>query len=319
MTTKPVAKYSEVTAVRKQNPTRQAAIGLALLVTFLWSTSWVLIRFGLQEVPALTFAGLRYALAALCLLPFLFTAQNRRAVRSLNRSQWWMLIGLGVIYYAVAQGAQYLGLVYLPMASASLLLNLTSLVVTGFGLLLLAEAPTRLQWLGVILNLAGIVMFFYPPTFASQDWLGIAIILVGMLATSAGTLMGRSVNRSGSIPPIVVTTVSMTIGAILMLSAGLAAQGLPKFSLASWGAILWMAVVNTAFAFTLWNYTQRSLRAMETTIINNTMTVQIAILGWIFSGESLTALEIGGVILVSLGAVLVQLRRLTRVNPQNGT
>ena len=104
-----------------------------------------------------------------------------------------------------------------------------------------------------------------------------------------------------------------------MLSTGLVTQGMPKFSLASWGAILWMAVVNTAFAFTLWNYTQRSLLAMETTIINNTMTVQIAILGWIFSGESLTALEIGGVILVSLGAVLVQLRRLRQVNPQNGT
>ena len=319
MATKPVTQVGEVPAVRKQIPTRQAAIGLALLVTFLWSTSWVLIRFGLQEVPALTFAGLRYSLAAVCLLPFMFTVQNRQAVRGLNHGQWWMLIGLGVIYYAVAQGAQYLGLVYLPMASTSLLLNLTSLVVTGFGLLLLAEAPTRLQWLGVILNLVGIVLFFYPPIFTSQDWLGIAIVMVGMLANSAGTLMGRSLNRSGSIPPIVVTAVSMTIGAVLMLGTGLATQGLPKFSLASWGAILWMAVVNTAFAFTLWNYTQRSLQAMETTIINNTMTVQIAILGWIFSGESLTALEIGGVILVSLGAVLVQLRRLRRVNPQNGT
>lgn len=319
MVTKPITQSGEIPDLRKQIPTRQAAIGLALLVTFLWSTSWVLIRFGLKEVPALTFAGLRYSLAAVCLLPFLFTVHNRQAVRGLNRGQWWMLIGLGVIYYAVAQGAQYLGLVYLPMASASLLLNLTSLVVTGFGLLLLAEAPTRLQWFGVILNLVGIMLFFYPPIFTSQDWLGIAIVMVGMLANSAGTLMGRSLNRSGSIPPIVVTAVSMTIGAVLMLSTGLATQGMPKFSLASWGAILWMAVVNTAFAFTLWNYTQRSLQAMETTIINNTMTVQIAILGWIFSGESLTALEIGGVILVSLGAVLVQLRRLRRVNPRNGT
>ena len=119
--------------------------------------------------------------------------------------------------------------------------------------------------------------------------------------------------------PVTVTAACMTIGAVLMLSTGLATQGMPKFSLASWGAILWMAVVNTAFAFTLWNYTQRSLLAMETTIINNTMTVQIAILGWIFSGESLTALEIGGVILVSLGAVLVQLRRLRQINPQIGT
>ena len=41
----------------------------ALFVTFLWSTSWVLIKFSLEEIPALTFAGLRYALAFLLLLP----------------------------------------------------------------------------------------------------------------------------------------------------------------------------------------------------------------------------------------------------------
>ena len=39
----------------------------ALFVTFLWSTSWVLIKFGLQEIPAIGFAGLRYALAFLLL------------------------------------------------------------------------------------------------------------------------------------------------------------------------------------------------------------------------------------------------------------
>ncbi len=309
---------SEQPLSRKQMPSRPAAIGLALLVTFLWSTSWVLIRFGLKEVPALTFAGLRYTLAALCLLPFLFKPQTWQAVRVLNRSQWWLLIGMGIIYYAVAQGAQYLGLVYLPLATASLLLNLTSLVVAGFGLILLSEAPTRLQWLGVMLNLGGILLFFFPPAFTGQDWLGIGIVMIGMLANSAGTLMGRSLNRSGSIPPIVVTAISMSIGAILMLGTGLATQGMPGISPASWAAILWMAVVNTAFAFALWNYTQRSLQAMETSIINNTMTVQIAILGWIFSGEGLSAMEIAGVILVTVGTVLVQLRRLRRVNPQNG-
>ena len=47
------------------------AIWQALLVTFLWSTSWVLIKFGLGEIPPLLFAGLRYGLAALILLPWL--------------------------------------------------------------------------------------------------------------------------------------------------------------------------------------------------------------------------------------------------------
>src|SRR5574340_1753009 len=139
-----------------RNPSRGAAIGLALLVTFLWSTSWVLIRFGLKEVPALTFAGLRYVIAALCLLPFLFTPRNRQAMRAMNRGQWLQLAAMGVIFYAIAQGAQYLALIHLSMATTSLLLNMTALVVAAAGLILLAERPSRQQWLGVFLSMAGI-------------------------------------------------------------------------------------------------------------------------------------------------------------------
>src|SRR3990170_6473017 len=148
MATKPIAQSSEVPDLRKQIPKRQAAIGLALLVTFLWSTSWVLIRFGLKEVPALTFAGLRYSLAAACLVPFLFTRRSIEAIRNLNRAQWGQLLALGVVFYAVAQGAQYLSLVYLSLATTSLIINLTTVTVAGFGLFLLSEAPTRLQWIG---------------------------------------------------------------------------------------------------------------------------------------------------------------------------
>lgn len=319
MVAQPASPNRDLAKATPRSPGRAAAIGLALLVTFLWSTSWVLIRFGLQEVPALTFAGLRYTIAAVCLLPFLFRKDTFQEVRALDRRQWIQLILMGVMFYAVAQGAQYLGLVYLPLASASVLLNLTSLVVAGTGLILLSEAPSRLQWLGIFLNLAGIILFFYPPLFSGQHWLGIAIIVVAMLANSGGTLLGRKINRSRSIPPIVVTAVSMGIGAVLLLGSGIAIQGLPKISLANWGGILWMAVVNTALAFTLWNYTQRTLQAMESSIINNTMMVQIAILGWIFSGEGLTVLEISGIVLATIGAVLVQLRSTNRANRQIDT
>jgi drug/metabolite transporter (DMT)-like permease len=57
----------------------QQAVLQALLVTFLWSTSWVLIKIGLQDIPALTFAGLRYSLAFVCLLPFAFRKSSRLA------------------------------------------------------------------------------------------------------------------------------------------------------------------------------------------------------------------------------------------------
>src|SRR3712207_6285326 len=91
-----------------------AAVLQALLVTFLWSTSWVLIKFGLDDLPALTFAGLRYTLAFLCLLPFLVHPARRADIRSLSHADWTRLGALGLLFYAVTQGAQFVGLAYLP-------------------------------------------------------------------------------------------------------------------------------------------------------------------------------------------------------------
>ena len=56
------------------------AIMLALFVTFLWSTSFIIIKLGLKEIPPLVFAGLRYSIAFVVLLPFLFTNKNVKKV-----------------------------------------------------------------------------------------------------------------------------------------------------------------------------------------------------------------------------------------------
>ena len=52
----------------------------ALFVTFLWSSSYVFIKVGLADTPALTFAGLRYALAAVVLLPLFVRRGHHREI-----------------------------------------------------------------------------------------------------------------------------------------------------------------------------------------------------------------------------------------------
>ena len=71
--------------------------------------------------------------------------------------------------------------------------------------------------------------------------------------------------------------------------------------------ILWLAVVNTALAFTLWNLSLRHLGAGESAVINNTMLLQIALLGWIFLDEVPTALQWFGLVVVSTGIAISQL------------
>lgn len=293
------------------------AVLQALFVTFLWSTSWVFIKIGLEDIPALTFAGLRYALAFLILLPVLFARQEHRALRRLERRDWLQLILLGLLLYSVTQGTQFLALDLLPAATLSLLLNFTTVVVAVLGIVLLAERPTWQQWAGTAIFLVGTVTYFYRDVaggMAAEEapLIGLVIAGIGVLSNAASAVLGRAVNRHERLTPLFITVVSMGIGAAILLFTGLIVQGLPPLSLRSWLIIGWLALVNTAFAFTLWNKTLRKLSAVESSIINNTMLIQIAVLAWVFLDERLQWMEIAGLVLAALGILLVQLRRTRR-------
>jgi len=100
----------------------------------------------------------------------------------------------------------------------------------------------------------------------------------------------------------------MGIGAIVLLVVGVAIQGLPALSLRSWAIIAWLAVVNTAVTFTLWNYILRTLSATESSILNGTMLIWIPILAVLFLGERLTTKEIIGLVVAGGGTLIVQVR-----------
>ena len=284
------------------------AILQALLVTFLWATSWVLIKFGLrQSLPALTFAGLRYTLAFVCLLPLLLASPlQRQALGRLPLAGWGQLAALGVVYYTLTQGAQFAGLAVLPAATLSLLLNLTPLLVAVLSGWANHEPPASAQWAGIGLTTLGAAVYFLPLQPAAGQGYGLAVGLFAVAVNAASALFGRRVNAHSGLPPLAVTTVSMGAGSLLLLAGGLALQGAGALGPQQWLIIAWMALVNTAFAFTLWNHTLRTLTAVESTIINSTMMPQIAILAWLFLDETLSARQIAGLLLVGAGVLAVQ-------------
>ncbi len=284
------------------------AVLQALFVTFLWSTSVVLVKIGLQDIPALTFAGMRYFLAFLVLLPFYIFSGRNKAVRQLGRREWLALIALGILYYTITQGTMFLALAYLPAVNVSLLLNGTAVVVAVLSIFLLHENPSGLQFAGMLVFFAGVALFFYPFRFPAGQTIGYVIAGIHLLSTSLSSILGRYINRDRQIDPLSVTTISMGIGASLLLGIGLAAEPAPRMDMSNWLIVIFLAVVNTAVAFTLWNKTLQTLSATESTIINNTMLFQIAILAWLFLDESVTAAQIGGLLVAFCGALIVQLR-----------
>jgi drug/metabolite transporter (DMT)-like permease len=143
-------------------------------------------------------------------------------------------------------------------------------------------------------------------------------MIIGVLANALSAILGRDINRGGKITPYLVTLISMGVGSTILLLVGILTQGLPLLSMKNILYLIWLAIVNTALAFTIWNFTLRTLTAMESSVINGTMLVQIAVLAFFFLGESISFREGIGLFLAGTGAVIVQLKFKER-NMQNGS
>lgn len=290
---------------------RWKAILQALFVVFLWATSWIFIKIGLQGgVPPLTFAGLRYVIAFLCLLVVYLLNEAKAEITRLTVRQWGKFILLGVLFYAATQGASFVALAYLPAVTVNLIWNFSSVSVALLGIIWLSERPTPLQWGGIGLALLGAGIYFYPAAIPNTQVVGFLVSLFGVGVNAVSSILGRDINRSRQHHPLTVTVVSMGSGSILLLLVGLTVEGIPRIALRDWMIIAWLALVNTAFAFTLWNRTLQTLTAVESSIINSTMLIWIPIFAVLFLGETVTGIEVLGLVIVGLGTLVVQLRRL---------
>ena len=242
------------------------ALAVALFVTLLWSSSWVLIKWGLADIAPLPFAGLRYALAALLLSPIILTAANRRRLAQCGRKRWALLIGFGLLQYAVTQACQFVALSYLPATTLSLMLAFTPALVALLGGVLLGEHIGWREMAGVAVFLGGAALYFL----------------------------------SKALPA----------GAAARQTTGGAVQGWPEISPRGWMIVGWLAAANTALAFWLWNRAQAVLSALESSLINNTMLIQIAVLAVLFLGERLSAMQVAGLALAGAGVLVVQLAKM---------
>ncbi|MFW9968227.1 MAG: DMT family transporter [Candidatus Thorarchaeota archaeon] len=296
------------------------AVAEALFVTVLWASSWVIIKFGLEGegLPPITFAGLRYSIAAGILLAIILLNPVHRALIRDQDKLWWRTIFLyGLVFVAITQGAQFIGLDLMDAIPVSMLLNLTPIVVLIFGVIMLKEVPTRTQTVLVFLVVAGAMIYFYPIDLDLSETVGLIVVLIGVIANAFSSIMGRSINKERKTPPIVVTGVSMSIGAVILLLAGLALEGLTVVTPIALLYIIWLSVVNTAFAFTLWNKAMQTLRAVDITVINSTMLPQIVILSILFLGEMPNLLDWFGLIMLALCVALIQILQARRVANNN--
>ena len=201
----------------------RGAVLRALFVTFLWPTAWVLIKWGPREIRPAMFGGLRYAIAVCVLLHGL--RQRGEELRTLTCWHWVGLLTPGLIFCTLTQGGQFLTLHHLDATPLSLILSFTPLFIAASGMVTLRERPMRLQWVGLAAALIGGARYSVRSNPFHGAALGFLLAGLTLCANVTSARLERSVHRRHTISSIVVTTISLGLGALLLLEAGFGTQG----------------------------------------------------------------------------------------------
>jgi drug/metabolite transporter (DMT)-like permease len=281
---------------------RFVALGEGVIVTLLLGSTLVVAKGALPYLGPLTLAALRYCLAFLLLLPFLI---HSCAGTRWSGRLWGRFVAIGISFYVVGNGALFLSLKYVPATTASLLLSLVPLLVLFAGIVWLREMPTCAQSLGVVVGIIGSALFFAPGLGAGRP-LGVIIVAVGLIGNATFGVLGRDAAKTQQIDTVALTAVPLAIAGVALLPIALSVEGWPHMSIRVAIIVLWLAAINTAGVFFLYNRALRILPALQMSAIINCAPLVTALLAGLFLQERLLPTQIIGMIVVVAGVALVQ-------------
>ena len=155
-----------------------------VLVATIWGGNFSVSKFAMQQIPPLSFSGLRFALASGILL---LVAKRAGVMVPLPRRTFWALVGLGVIGNTFYQTAFMIGLSITSATNSAMIVAILPVIVAVLGTVLGIERASPLMWLGVVLGTAGAVMLM------AND-VGVAICVVN-IGTSPPAAVTVSISR----------------------------------------------------------------------------------------------------------------------------
>lgn len=284
-------------------PHRPVAIAESLFVTITWASSFIFVKMALNYMGPITIAGLRYLGAFIVLLPFFI--RNNKSPQPISRTLWIRLVAIGISGYTVGNGAFFWGLKHLPATTVSFLTSLLPLLILLLGIIWLKETPSLWQILGMIISLIGSGLFF-SKKLQADELLGIFIISIGLIGFTLFGILGRAMAKNQQVNTLSLTAIPLAVGGGVLMLIAFFIEGFPTLNLTAWSIVIWLATVNTAFAYILYNHALQTLSALEMNIMFNLSPLGTALFAWVLLDERLNIIQIMGMATVIIGVILVQ-------------
>jgi drug/metabolite transporter (DMT)-like permease len=292
---------------------RPTAIFLYAVLVLIWSSTWVAIKIGLEDCPALLGGGIRFAAAGVALLGF--AALTRRPLGT----DWLLAAVLGTLPFALTYGLVYWGEQYIPSGLTAVLFGVLPLYVALLGSVLLHDEPLRAPLLfGVLIGIGGLSLAFLESVelgSAEKAALGASALALSPLGAAIGNIAQK--RRAAELDPVVLNGWAMLGGGLLLLTASAVSESWGDFvwSAESAGSIAYLALFGSAIAFVTLTVLLRHISAMAIAFLAMLLPFGALLFGAALYDESITVRAVGGAALVATGLAIAQWSRRSRPQP----
>ncbi|MDZ4755409.1 MAG: DMT family transporter [Phycisphaerae bacterium] len=280
-----------------------AADGLMLLAAFIWGVGFILQKYGSELLGAFTFTGLRFLLAALLLVPFLF--RGRFTSKELTRG------AICGAVMAVAAVFQQWGIKTTTVGNAGFITSMY-VVIAPFIALAFGQQIRRSIWMGLALVLPGLWFLSIDSEFAVQS--GDPKILACAVAWAVHILLVGRWTRD--VDALRFAFLQFAITGVTATALGFTIDGPTRAQIdaAKWLIIL-AGIFPTCVAFTLQMIAQRTAPATHAAILLSLEAVFAMLAGVLLLSEDVTSRKLTGAALMLAGMIVAQLRPTSASHP----
>ena len=309
-------KTTSVSLEKKWRPKAGWGVPLAwLTLCVVWSSTWLVIKIGLRDLPPISFVAIRFLIAIGVLLA---VSIGRTRLLPRRRSDYTVLAITGILMFAV----NYTLLFWAELHVSSGLAAVLQATIPIFGMMcahwMLPDEPLRLQKLaGAMIALGGVAVicgrllgFNGPLAF----WGGVAVVVGAASAAFANVLVKA---RSMQLAPAMLAAWQMIFGIAPLLVLGLAIDGNPArfhWTTTAVFCLLYLAIIGSALTFLLLYWLLPRLTVAQLQSISLITPPGAVMLGWLLGGETFPISSLLGAALVLVGVWMI-FRRTEREQP----
>lgn len=265
---------------------------------FIWGSTYLAIRFGIESFPPFLMAGMRFALAGL----ILYVVMRFLGASNPTKRQWLGATAVGIMLPALGNGTVCYVQQTVSSSVAALSIATAPIWMAIFSSIWGHKISNK-EWLGIAIGLAGIVLLNVGGSLHGE--LASAILLIFAAASwSLGSVWSKHLDMPAGL--MASATQMLTGGVVLLCVSAFQGESWPQhISTKSWGAMLFLVVLGSIVAYSAYQYLLKNVRplvASSNTFVNPVVAFIVGI--W-FANEFVATNEYIALAIILVGVFLV--------------